>query len=526
MAATLKSSKSKKSASSNTRRAPLATPYEQLMRLVREASLLGSTGSILSWDQEVMMPPKGVELRSEQLAQIAKMTHEMATSRRIGELLRECERDARLMKDSVAAANVRWSRHDYDRRTKLPVELVEEEAKLASLGQHIWADARKESNFAKFRPHLEKIVDMLRRKAKCYGWARGGGGEAWDALAEDYEPGCTAKEVALIFTPLRERLQNLLDDIRRSKKKVGNAINEARIPMEKQREFVTQIARGIGFDFDRGRLDTSTHPFCGGSHCNDVRLTTRYRDNDTLEALGSVMHECGHGIYEQGLLFKHFGTPMGNSISLGIHESQSRMWENQVGRSREFWRWATPIARKTLGKDIAKISAEENYAAANRVKPDFIRVEADEATYNMHIMIRFELERAIIAGDLAVKDIPGEWNKRYKEYLGLKVPDDRRGCLQDVHWSMTAMGYFPTYTLGNLYCAQFFEQAMADMPNLRKNFAKGEFSELKTWLNENIHQHGRRYGAAELCKRITGKPLSADPLLRHLEGKLRPLYGV
>jgi carboxypeptidase Taq len=238
------------------------------------------------------------------------------------------------------------------------------------------------------------------------------------------------------------------------------------------------------------------------------------------------MHECGHGIYEQGLPFKHFGLPTGTAVSLGIHESQSRMWENQVGRSKAFWKWATPPAKKIIGGAVAKISADDNYAAANRVKPDFIRVEADEATYNMHIFVRFELERGIIAGDLDVKDIPGEWNARYKQYLGLKVPDDRRGCLQDVHWSMTAMGYFPTYTLGNLYCAQFFEAALEEMPNLHRQFEKGEFGDLKTWLNENIHQHGRRFSAAELCKRVTGKPLSADPLLRHLESKLRRLYGL
>lgn len=508
----------------STRRAPLATSYEQLCRLVREASLLGSTGGLLSWDQETMMPHGGVELRSEQMAQLARMSHELATSPRINALLKECEGDAKLLKDPLAAANVRWIRHDYDRRTRLPAELVEEEAKLGSLGQHIWADARKESNFGRFRPHLEKIVDMLRRKASCYGWAKGG--EAWDALAEDYEPGATAKDIAAVFTPLRDRLQNLLDDIRGSKRKLTNAINEIKVPLEKQREFVTFIAKQIGFDFNRGRLDTSTHPFCGGSHCNDVRITTRYREDSTLDALGSVMHECGHGIYEQGLLFKHFGLPMGNAVSLGIHESQSRMWENQVGRSKAFWKWATPHARRIIGGAAAKLSVDDNYAAANRVKPDFIRVEADEATYNMHIFVRFELERAIIAGDLDVKDIPGEWNAKYKEYLGLKVPDDRRGCLQDVHWSGCSMGYFPTYTLGNLYCAQFFEKASEDISDLQRQIERGEFSELREWLNENIHQHGRRFTAAELCRRVTGKPLSADPLLRHLEGKLRPLYGV
>ena len=257
-----------------------------------------------------------------------------------------------------------------------------------------------------------------------------------------------------------------------------------------------------------------------------MRITTRYKEDCVNDGLGSVMHECGHGIYEQGLLEEHIGTPMGSAVSLGIHESQSRMWENQVGRSRAFWKWVMPKLKDFFGDLTKSQTLEDLYGAANIVEPGFIRVEADEATYNMHIMIRFELERAIIAGDLAVKDIPGEWNRRYKEYLGLTVPNDRLGCLQDVHWSMASMGYFPTYTLGNLYCAQFFEKASKDIPSLQQQFEKGQFGELKSWLNKNIHAHGRRYQAAELCKKVTGKPLSADPLMRHLEGKLRPLYGL
>lgn len=503
----------------------LSSPYLELIELVRQANLLGSSGSILSWDQETMMPPRGVAHRSRQLAQIAKLSHEMATAPRIGELLEACESDSTLMKDptSVAAVNVREIRHEYDRKTKLPAALVEEEATLASLGQHTWREARAESNFKKFQPMLERIVNLLRRKAECYGWPRGG--EPWDALAEDYEPGCMAKDVQAVFTPLRDRLQNLLSDLLASKKKPSNKFNELKLPIEQQAKFVRFVAEKIGFDFERGRLDISTHPFCGGSHCNDVRITTRYRDTDVNDALGSVMHECGHGIYEQGLLEEHIGTPMGHSVSLGIHESQSRMWENQVGRSRQFWKWLHPKLKHFFGDATKKLSLDEVYGGANIVKPDFIRVEADEATYNMHIMIRFEIERAIIAGDLAVKDIPGVWNRKYKEYLGLTVPDDRRGCLQDIHWSMTSMGYFPTYTLGNLYAAQFFDKALKDIPDLHKQFEAGEFGALKKWLNKNIHAHGKRYRAAELCRKVTGKELSADPLLRHLEGKLRPIYG-
>ena len=329
-----------------------------------------------------------------------------------------------------------------------------------------------------------------------------------------------------VFTPLRERLQTLLDALMGSSTKPSNAFNEIALPIEQQKAFVRNIAQQIGFDFDAGRLDESTHPFCSGTHCNDVRLTTRFHEDNVNDAIGSTMHEAGHGIYEQGLLFEHVGTPMGHSVSLGIHESQSRMWENQVGRSEAFWRWCYPQMEQFFGNATASLSFEDVYGGANIVKPDFIRVEADEATYNMHIMIRFELERMLMNGDLAVADLPDAWNQRYKEYLGIDVPNDTKGCLQDIHWSMTSLGYFPTYTLGNLYCAQFFEKALADHPSLYEEFAQGEFGTLKTWLNTNIHALGRTYRAAELCEHVTGAPLSADPLMRHLESKLKPLYGL
>ena len=255
-------------------------------------------------------------------------------------------------------------------------------------------------------------------------------------------------------------------------------------------------------------------------------MTTRFHEANVNDALGSTMHEVGHGLYEQGLLTKHIGTPMGRAVSLGIHESQSRMWENQVGRSESFWRWCHPLLKEHFGASVSSLSFDDVYGGANIVKPDFIRVEADESTYNMHIMIRFELERAILAGDLEVKDIPDAWNTKYRDYLGLKVLDDSKGCLQDIHWSMTSMGYFPTYTLGNLYCAQFFEKAVEEHPGMVEAFAQGDFGTLLTWLRSNIHEQGRKYRAADLCEVVTGKPLSAEPLLRHLESKLRPLYGV
>jgi carboxypeptidase Taq len=500
--------------------------YDELIKIVREAELLQGTGSILSWDREVMMPEGGLDFRSKQASLIARLHHEMLTSERVGELIAACEADDDLTADprQVEAVNIREIRREYDRATKLPSSLVAEEYELGSYAQHEWAKARKNSDFKHFRPWLEKVVNLLKRKAECYGWAEDG--EPWDALAEDYEPGCTAAEVMRVFTPLRDQLQKLLDDLSGSANPPSNVFNETPLPTEQQEQFVRFVAESIGFDFNRGRLDRSTHPFCSGTHPGDVRLTTRFHEMNVNDALGSTMHEAGHGIYEQGLPGEHWGTPMGASVSLGIHESQSRMWENQVGRSEHFWKWLYPRMGEFFGDAVKSLTFEDVYGGANIVKPDFIRVEADEATYNMHIMVRFEIERALMNGDLAIADIPGVWNERYKEYLGIDVPDDRRGCLQDIHWSMLSIGYFPTYTLGNLYCAQFFEKALQEIPDLHEQFARGEFSALKKWLNENIHAHGKRYRAAALCEHVTGKPLSAEPLMRHLEGKLRPLYRV
>ena len=500
--------------------------YDQLLKASRDTTALGTSLSILGWDREVMMPKKGNEYRAEQMAVASRILHEMETDPKNGELLEACEADSNLVGDKTceSAANIRELRHVYDRATKLPASLVEEQAKLASLSQNAWAEARKENDFSSFQPWLEKIVDLLQRKAECFGWADGG--EPWDALAEDYEPGCTAASVSEVFTPLRDKLQSLLDELMGSDKFPSNAFNEISLPIEQQQAFVRSIATKIGFDFEAGRLDESTHPFCSGTHCNDVRLTTRFHENNVNDAIGSTMHEAGHGIYEQGLLYKNVGTPMGRAVSLGIHESQSRMWENQVGRSEAFWKWCYPTMKEFFGDATASLTFEDVYGGANIVRPDLIRVEADEATYNMHIMIRFELERMLMKGDLAVADLPDAWNQRYKEYLGIDVPDDARGCMQDIHWSMSAIGYFPTYTLGNLYCAQFFEQAMEDIPDMYEQIARGEFVALKGWLNENIHQHGQRYRAAELCELVTGASLSSEPLMRHLEGKLKPLYGL
>jgi len=509
-----------------TRSLSQSKAYNDLITHMSDVGLLQSTSGILGWDQETMMPAGGLDLRSKQLALLARLEHEMSTSQRVGDWLAACESDSNVMGDplSDAAVNVREIRRSYDRQTKLPTALVEEIAMAASIGQHEWAEARKASNFKQFQPHLQRIVQLLRRKAECFGWQQGG--EAWDALADDYETGCTAKSVAEVFKPLRDRLSALVHAILAAKKKPADGFNEYAIAVDAQERFGRFISGKLGFDYERGRLDRSTHPFCGGSHCDDVRMTSRYSERCLNDGLGSVMHETGHGIYEQGLRSDQIGLPMGHAVSLGIHESQSRMWENQVGRSRPFWNWASKELPAYAGDGVKAFSQDDLYSAANVVEPGFIRVDADEATYNLHIMIRFEIERAVLRGELEVAGIPEVWNAMYKEYLGLVVPDDRRGCLQDIHWSMAAMGYFPTYTLGNLFAAQFYETAKRDIPGLEEGFARGEFAPLKKWLNEKIHRQGQRYRSADLCQVVTGQPLSAEPLMRHLEGKLKPLYGL
>jgi carboxypeptidase Taq len=491
---------------------------------LQEASLLASSNALLDWDQETTMPAGGLEWRARQQALLARIVHERVSSLERRDLIEAVESDAGAMADAGIAAMLREARRDHEKATKLPTSLVEEMAKTSSMAKHEWALAREKSDFTRFAPWLEKLVGLLRAQADCYGFPQGG--ERWDALADLYEPGCTAKGVSAVFDPLRPRLQRLVAELAASGVRPPSEFNDFEVAIPAQEALSRLVAEKIGFDFHRGRLDRSTHPFCSGTHCNDVRLTTRYNERCVNDALGSTMHEAGHGIYEQGLPFARVGTPLGESVSLGIHESQSRMWENQVGRSRAFWAWLRRELPAVIGADSARFSLDELYGAANVVEPGFIRVESDEATYNLHIMVRFEIERAVIGGSLEVAGIPSVWNRLYKEYLGLDVPDDRRGCLQDIHWSMGAMGYFPTYTLGNLYASQFFEAACAEIPGLVEGFARGEFAPLKAWLNSNIHAHGRRFTPSELVERVTGKPLSAEPLMRHLEGKLRPLYGM
>jgi carboxypeptidase Taq len=410
----------------------------------------------------------------------------------------------------------------YDRAVKLPAELVEELARTTTRAQQVWRDARREKNFATFLPWLEKVINLKRQEAAAIGYTT----VPYDALLDEYEPGARTADIARTFAALRDDLVPLLGEILASGRKPRRDVLERDYAVDRQQIFGQAAAAAIGFDFNAGRLDITAHPFCSTFGPGDCRLTTRYNPRHFNEAFFSILHEAGHGIYEQGLDAEHYGTPAGMAASMGIHESQSRLWENQVGRGRPFWEHFFPRARQVFVQNLHEVSLDDFLFAVNEVQPSFIRVEADEATYNMHIILRFELEQALISGDLKPADVPAAWNEKFQRSFRLTPPDDAQGCLQDIHWSFGGFGYFPTYTLGNLYAAQFMEKARQDLPGLDDDFRRGEFSRLRGWLHDNIHRHGQRYRPTELCERATGKPLSYQPLVNYLRQKYTPLYGL
>ena len=503
-----------------------ADPYSAMLEQLREIAILEAVQRTMSWDQETMMPDKGAALRADQLRTLAGMIHDRRTNPFFGELLAASESNGVARSDGAIQANLREIRRDFDQATRLPKSLVEEMAEVASLAMEAWKEARKNSDFKAFLPWLERVVQLNQRKAQCLG-IPAGGSELYDALLDQYEPGMTAARTEQIFGPLRDRLVPLIRKVADVRTPPSDRPAKAITPIDLQKKFVTAICERIGFDFKAGRIDESTHPFCEGIGPGDTRMTNRYRPDGWADALSTAMHESGHALYEQGLpKDSSFGQPLADAISLGIHESQSRMWENQIGRSQAFWKWALPEANRIFGATLMGFGPHDVYAAVNLVKPNLIRVESDELTYNLHIMLRFDLERAMIAGRLSPRDLPSTWNDRVRRDLGLPVPDDRRGCLQDVHWSMGAMGYFPTYTFGNLYSAQLWEAMGREMRDRDERIGKGDFAPILQWLRTNVHAHGRRYSAEDLCKKVTGKPLSHDALLRHLEHKVTAVYGV
>jgi carboxypeptidase Taq len=495
--------------------------YEKLVADTRETAMLASVEALLEWDERTMMPAAAGEYRAEQITYLAGMLHRRRTDPKLGEWLNTLTAE-KLDPHSDEGATVREMKRKYERQVKLPQALVEELARTSVLGQQAWVTARAKNDFASFRPLLEKTFQLKREAADALGYEE----TRYDALLDDYEPRARTSQVTKVLAALREQLVPLVVAISASGRKPKVEILERQYAVKDQEEFAKQVAARCGFDFKRGRLDVTAHPFCTNNGPNDTRITTRYDERHFPGAFFGVLHEAGHGIYDQGLRSEWYGLPPGEAVSLGIHESQSRMWENFVGRSQAFWQYFYGEAQRRFATALGDVPLADFYWAINDVRPSLIRTEADEATYNLHVLVRFELEQALVADDLKCADLPGAWNEKYQHYLGIVPPNDADGVLQDIHWSAGLVGYFPTYSLGNLYAAQFFEQADRDLGGLDAQFAKGEFEPLKNWLREKIHKPGQCYAADELGQRVTGKPLSHAPLMNYLKRKFGSLYGL
>lgn len=498
--------------------------YDELLHRMKEIGVLGNTAGVLGWDQEVYMPAANAAYRAEQLSLLAGMCHQKFTDPKVGELIAKAESSKDLTGDplSDAAVNLREWRRSYDRSTKLPQKLVEEMTRVTSQAQVEWVEARKENKFSRFQPWLDKILPLCREQAKCFGYKD----HPYDALLEDYEPGLTTAELNRLFPALKENLSALVAKITSSKRQPDVSILKRACPIPVQQAFCRRMAEAIGFDFAKGRIDISAHPFTTGLGPADTRITTRFEEKNFENSFFSTLHEAGHGIYDQNLPSDgHYGTPRASAVSLGIHESQSRLWENLVGRSLAFWKFFFPELKKAFPGVFDDVTLEAFHFAINHSAPSFIRTESDEVTYNLHVCLRYDIEVALIGDKLKTADIPAAWNEAVKKYLGLTPPSDMMGCLQDVHWSHGSFGYFPTYTLGNLYSAQFFAAADKELGGLEGKFEKGEFAPLKKWLNEKIHAQGQRYRAGDLCVKATGQPLSTEFFLGYLKGKFGKLYG-
>ena len=497
----------------------MSDTYEPFMAKVAELADIGHAEGMLSWDQETYMPPKGAAMRARAQGTLAGLHHERLTAPELVGLVKDLKGQD-LTGD--AAVNVREVGRSQDRALKIPKELVVELSQTESLSHEAWIAAREKADFAHFQPWLEKILKLKKEVAERVGYE----GTIYNALLDEYEPYTRAEDIEPVFAALKDKLVPLVEKIAATGKFPARGVLDQDFPVAEQEELGRQGLEDLGFDLEAGRLDVAVHPFCSGTSRDDVRLTTRYSADWLPGSLFGTIHEAGHGLYEQGLPEDAVATPAGGSVSLGIHESQSRLWENMVGRSRAFSTHYLPRLKALFPTQLQNVNLDEFYAAVNQVEPSLIRVEADEVTYNLHILLRFELERDLFEGRVEVKDLPSVWNERMQQYLGVCPPDDAQGVLQDVHWSFGLMGYFPTYTLGNLYGAQFFHQAQQELPDLEGQIGRGEFGGLKTWLNDKVHNRGSRLRASELVEEVTGEKLSADYFTNYLEAKFGALYNL
>jgi carboxypeptidase Taq len=506
---------------------PAESPGEQAFDDVcshaRETAVLSSVESLLGWDERTMMPPRAAAYRGEQSAALAALVHRRRTDPAYGERLATLAAGPMTRNGSpLVQSTIALLQKDFEKHARVPERLVEAIARTCVEAQQAWATARGESSWPMLEPWLQQMFALKRELGDCLD----PGGDPYDALLDEYEPGGRWREIAAVFSRLRSQIVPLVRACAGSSRKPDDAILARSYPVADQRRFVRSVAARIGFDFDRGRLDTTDHPFCSTMGPDDCRITTRWDERFLPTALYGVLHEAGHGLYEQGLPTAWFGLPPGQAASLGIHESQSRLWENLIGRAPAFWQWCFPLAREAFPHALGDASPAAVQQALMTVRPSLIRVEADEVTYNLHVMLRFDLERAVVHGELSVADLPQAWDERFAGDFGFRPPSAAEGVLQDIHWSAGLIGYFPTYTLGNMYAAQMMAAAQRDLPDLEQDVAGGRFTSLLGWLRERVHGHGRLFPASELVARATGSPVAEHWLVDSLRDRYGSAYGV
>ncbi len=493
----------------------------KLKDILGEVADLRAAESVLGWDQQTYMPPGGADGRAMVLSTLSRLSHERFVSDQVGELIEAAQSEVAAQgPDGDDVRLLRVTRRLYEKERKVPAEYVAEFSRITSLANQTWQQARAESKFSIFQEHLVQIVKMRRQYADFFAPYD----SVYDPLLDDFEPGMKASQVKQIFDALRPRQVELIQAIASKGPVVDDAILYKHYPEDRQWTFGLEAAQRFGYDLQRGRQDKSAHPFTTDFNTGDVRITTRFDADYLADALFSTLHETGHALYGQGIPARFDRTPLAAALSLAVHESQSRTWENLVGRSRAFWKAFYGRLQELFPENLSQVDLESFYRAINKVSPSLIRVNADEATYNLHIMLRFELELALMEGTLAVPDLPQAWNSRMQEYLGLTPPNDAKGVLQDIHWSFGGIGYFPTYALGNLVAAQLWETILAAIPDLPQQIERAEFGGLLHWLRENLHKHGAKFEPMELIERVTGAALSPEPYLRYLKGKYGEIY--
>lgn len=499
----------------------MTSHYSALLDRVHEIHDLQKATALLMWDRQVIMPEAGDDMRVKQITTLRRLTHSMSTDDSFGELIENAATEIDGMPfDSDEASLIRYLRETFEDERRLPDEFVARVSETSGKAFGVWVRARAEDNFAAFAPWLERVVDLGREMAELYGYED----HIYDPLLDKYERGVKTSEVRALFDATKAATLPLLEAINNSDREVSDRVLKQDYDIEGQKEFAHYIAAAVGYDFKRGYLGTAVHPFATSFSRDDARITTRWYPDYLNPSLFGTLHESGHAIYEQNTHPDLGRTPLARGTSSGIHESQSRLFENYIGRSRSFWQAHFPKLQEVFPQQLQDSTAEQFYRAINKVQPSFIRVEADELTYNLHIMLRFELEQAMLTGDVAIKDMPDAWRAKMKELLGVVPPTDREGILQDIHWTRPSFGYFPTYAMGNLYAAQIFAAAQDQDPAITAELESGKVDRLMGWLCENIHRHGRKFYAAELIKRATGKPLSHRPFVDYVTSKFSDIY--